>query len=266
MSERLLEVSDTRVNPRMKTFARVLKGFTRLSRRYQRQEASENAARAARFKPLLAGFRNEIDRWQKSQEATAREFNLFDVLGVAGDEVRHSMLLAWLLDSRPEKEGTHFQGNLGLRLFLETLPLPASYARERYWVRREQAGDASRVDVEVAATGKFVIHIENKLHAAEGVDQTTREWGDLVKRARSLNVPPGGIHAYFLTMDGAKATNPKFESLDWRTVAGVFERFANDAKPPEVKLAAAHCARALRQACAQTSREERSSYHDEESV
>jgi hypothetical protein len=56
-------------------------------------------------------------------------------------------------------------------------------------VRREQEGDASRVDIEVATSGRFVIQIESKLHAAEGVDQTAREWADLTKRARSLRVP-----------------------------------------------------------------------------
>jgi hypothetical protein len=112
----------------------------------------------------------------------------------------------------------------------------------------------------------FVIHIENKIRAAEGLDQTRREWADLLKRAKSLEIPSNAIHAFFLTMDDTSADNPTFVSLSWRAIADVFERFAKEAKPPEVKLFAAHCAQALRKSCAKASGEERRSEYDEEPV
>jgi hypothetical protein len=251
---------------RVAKFTRLLDGFSQKTRNYRSQEASDDILRVARFPVLIDGFRCQIETWQKSQESTAQDFNMLEVFGVTGDEVRHSMLLAWLLDRRLEKGGTHAQGNLGFRLFLEALGLPAAYAERSYWVRREQAGDESRVDVEVAARGMFIIHIENKIRAAEGLYQTAREWADLLKRAKSLEIPSNAIHAFFLTMDDTSADNPKFVSLSWRAIADVFERFANEAKPPEVRLFAMHCAHALRGSCTKASGEERRSEYEEQSV
>jgi len=243
-------------------FSRLLNGFLQIGRNCKSQNATEDARQVTRFSALVNGFQGHIVNWQRSQRSTAEDFNLLEVMGVTGDEVRHSMLLAWLLDRRLEKHGTHAQGNLGLRLFLEASRLPVAYAAESFWVRREQASDESRVDVEVAARGVFIIHIENKLGAAEGLNQTTREWADLMKRAKSLGIPSNAVHGYFLTLDGSSPKNPRFVSLSWRTIADVFERFANEANPPEVKLFAAHCAGALRKSCAKASREERRSEYD----
>ena len=76
------------------------------------------------------------NQWAETQKGSADDFNLFRVLEVAYDELRHSMLLAWLLDRRIEY-GTHAQGSLGLELFLKEVGLDAGYAAHAYWVRRE---------------------------------------------------------------------------------------------------------------------------------
>jgi len=247
-------------------FAPLRNDLSAAARHRQNQAAHDNTRRSAQFSALIDGFLDQIELWRKAQESTAEEFNLFDVLDVAGDEVRHSRLLAWLLDRRLEKAGTHAQGNLGFRLFLEELKLPSSYAEANYWVWRERSGDESRVDVEIAARGQFLIHIENKIHSEEGPDQTVREWADLVKRANELAIPSGAMHGVFLTLNGIPAENPKFQSLSWRTVAGVFAQFAAVVQPPEVKVFAAHCARALRISCAEKTSKERNGEHDEESI
>ena len=144
---------------------------------------------------LVPSYQAARKKWAEKQKASADDFNLFAVIDVEGDEVRHTKILAWLLDSRIE-HGTHAQGNLGFRLFLKHLQkelfgdagLPATaYVDEpNYWVHREVSGGEARVDIEIAARNKFLIHIENKIFSMEGDDQTHREWRDLRERAKAL--------------------------------------------------------------------------------
>jgi len=159
-------------------------------------------------------------------------------------------MLAWLLDHRIEHLGTHAQDRLGFQLFLKELDLPRSYAGESYWVRCEVAGDQSRVDIEVAARGRFIIHIENKVRAQEGENQTNREWGDLQSRAKALGISissrRNAIHAIFLSRGGDLPENPNFLPISWSRIAGVLETFAAKAEATDVGLFAAHYAKALR--------------------
>jgi len=172
---------------------------------------------------LIPCFQTARKLWAEGQRRSADNFNLFEVMEVENDEVCHSKILAWLLDHRIER-GTHAQGNLGFRLFREEIKLEleeecdgrvASYADEpNYWVHREVSGIEARVDIEIAARSKFLIHIENKILSAEGVHQTEREWKDLQARRKELVVPETACHAIFLTLDGAVPPTESFVPLD----------------------------------------------------
>jgi HSP20 family molecular chaperone IbpA len=216
---------------------------------------AEGAAR------LLLGYRAARKTCAAAQQQTADEFNLLEVMNVHRDEVRHSKILAWLLDHRPQY-GTHAQGNLGFRLFLEELRsdlglTPANFQRLlrhldedlEYWVATEVAGDESRVDIEIAARDKILIHIENKIHSIEGDDQTHREGRDFECQRLALHVPWECSAAIFLTLDGASSRNSDFHPVGWSRIAAVFNRFADEAKPPDVKLFARHYANAIRKMC-----------------
>jgi len=201
--------------------------------------------------------------WAEKQKVSADEFNLLEVMEVETDEVCHSKILAWLLARRIDR-GTHAQGSLGFRLLLEelgTMPIAEShhllkvtYADEpNYWVRREVSGSKARIDVEIAARRKFIIHIENKILAAEGqgkTHQTHREWSDLKERAKKLGVPEADCHAIYLTLDGSKSKNRHFRAVGWNHIARVLDKFAELATPPEVKLFARHYAKAVRKRAA----------------
>ncbi len=180
------------------------------------------------------------------QEHTADDFNIMSVFRLTGDENRHSMALAWLLDRNLRKHGTHAQGAIGLKLFLQEFDLPTEYARAAYYVRREVAGKEARVDLEIACRGHFLIHIENKIWSDEGPRQTDREWEDIQRRASALNViSTSRVHALFLTLKGDKPKNRNFIPISWRQVARVFDEFSTFAKPAEVKMFASHYARTL---------------------
>ena len=215
------------------------------------------AAQTARLLPdFFQGYKQAIDRWRQDQESKADDFNLFAVMELTGSELRHSMILAWLLDWDMTSHGTHAQGNLGFRLFLEEFKLPVEYAEGSYLVQRERSGDEARIDVEVAEPRNFVIHIENKIWSGEQIHQTKREWHDLEKRAESLDCPLDRRHAFYLTPDGKSPLNKNFRAISWRRIADIFKRFESEAKAPEVKLFARHYAKVLKRRIIQRTRKE----------
>ena len=194
----------------------------------------------------IEGFINVKRNWQQKQRFVADSFNILAVLKLTGNEVRHSMVLAWLLDKDMDHHGTHAQGPLGFELLLTALSLPMNYAEANYWVRRELSGDESRIDIEVAARNSFLIHFENKIWSGEGSEQTAREWVDLKKRAIALNVSADHVHGIYLTPDGRTAGQKDFKPLSWYNIETVLESFAEKALPSDVKVFAKHYARTLR--------------------
>lgn len=222
--------------------------------KYTDLRLNEGAKLRKSLTTLLPGFLAVRKQWAISQSETADGFNLLEVLKIDGDEARHSMILAWLVDPRIEF-GTHAQGTLGFRLFLEEFATDfhidhdnciEKYVEADYWVRREVSGNESRVDIEIAAFGKFLIHIENKLYSKEGTNQTDREWRDLLGRAKTLQVPESKCHAIFLTLGRTMAQNKWFTAVAWNRIAVIFDRFSELAKPTEVKLFVQHVAKAVR--------------------
>lgn len=251
--------------------ANLLSGF-REAREYLHQtETTELQNVLPSLRSVLEGYRGRHAAWADSQKAMADNFNLFEVLGIESNELSHSKLLAWLLDRRIE-HGTHAQGSLGFQLFLEelqpeldpdsTLHVRDYAAERRYWVRREVSSSESRVDIEIAASGRFIIHIENKIHASEGEDQTEREWRDLNKRAEQLRIPQERRHAIFLTLDGKEPADDHFHPVGWDRIASILTRFAGQVRPRYVRLFARHYAEAVRK-LATSSYRQQEILHDE---
>jgi hypothetical protein len=86
---------------------------------------------------LLDAYEAKLTAWRKSEESSASDFNLLETLQIASDEIKHSMMLEWLLDHRIERAGTHAQGKLGFSLFLEKTGLNTDYTKADYLVSRE---------------------------------------------------------------------------------------------------------------------------------
>lgn len=231
------------------THQQLLDGFLPIYRMSQTEEAQDAKRDRDAIASLLNGFDSAVQSWRESQKEKADDFNLLEVMQLTGKEIRHSMVLAWLLDWDLSRAGTHAQGNLGFRLFLEELQnelhLDPSIAAMRYHVRREVADDESRLDIQISARGHFLVGIEVKIWANEGVDQTNREWKDLNRRAEQLQVPKNAMRAIFLTPEGASPANENFISISWHRLARVFEAFAKHAVPEDVRLFASHYARSL---------------------
>lgn len=129
----------------------------------------------------------------------AARFNIFRLLEFGADEVRHTQILAWLM----RKDEDHGQGNLFFRALAECAELPLHDADfESYRVAAEYAGLEAITDIVIFSPGRFAIAIENKIHAAEGIDQTNREARDLLRLASAFGIPSSRCYGLFISPDG----------------------------------------------------------------
>lgn len=147
------------------------------------------------------------------QPAVTHGFNTLAVCRVGTDEVLHSGILAWMLDSR----GGHGQGSLFLQAFLETccIPLPVNLSACR--VRTEFSGANAIVDILVYRCEELLVYVENKVLAAEGDKQVDREFRDMRMLGVGLRVPENRQFAVFLTPDGRMPTSG--EASRWKAVS-----------------------------------------------
>lgn len=154
-------------------------------------------------------------------------FNVFDALGVARAEIRHSNFLAWLLDPTE----THGQTDLFLKALLMDI---ARHAREQgvppafspveldgadlgsVEVRREWRN----IDLLVHSKAHgFVVAVENKIDAGEHSDQLAR-YKQIIAEGFG-NRPTTHV---FLTPDGRPASEDGWVSYSYAEVHRVFSR------------------------------------------
>lgn len=144
-------------------------------------------------------------------ERSVASFNLFRVLRCADYEIRHSNVLAWLLDPTE----THGAGDSFLRSFLEeaglTVQTPIRLAR----VRREWRNIDILVELHTSRE-IFVICVENKIYAKQGKNQLTRYREDVEK------LHEGAKHVFiFLTLRKEKPRDSQFVSVSYDQVASM---------------------------------------------
>lgn len=177
---------------------------------FRAPQTAQRERRLEEMKDFLTAFEAVHRRVWRSRV----DFNVFDLLKVTTNEVCHSGVLAWLLDA----ESGHGQGDLFMRAFAELLQLdllPRAFAR--YQVRTELAGAESIIDVTVFRRGEFLIYLENKILAMEGIEQLEREFRDMRRLGAALHVPTDRQFAIFLTPDGRPPVSGA--ATRWRTVS-----------------------------------------------
>jgi hypothetical protein len=174
--------------------------------RYRSFDEAQQQQSFEEFTSRFEGLQVELVRLQMQAAAgrrqTAETFNNFQVLGVAGNEVRtHSALLADLLNPH----GSHAQGTLFLASFLRrhsyafagTPTLPDPLPHHGWSVRKELNTPHGNLDLVVGSSQLgYLCVIENKLGAGEQIDQLARYYRWL-----------GGQHyphraLFYLTPDG----------------------------------------------------------------
>lgn len=112
----------------------------------------------------------------------SEKFNLFDMLKISTAEIRHSNMLAWLLDPN----GNHGMGDFLLRQLFQELVNQSQIQQDKvfqyllmdldsFTVLREYTTQKKRIDLLILSREKKVlICIENKVHSGEHDDQLSK--------------------------------------------------------------------------------------------
>ena len=188
-----------------------------LIRDFEALKAAQRFNKLRRIEDFLATFRKK----RREQHISQMAWNIFPLLGIGADEVTHSRILAWLLNA----ESPHGEGPLFLKTFVESCGLPLGDSDlDRYVVRTEFSGLESVVDIMIYQKGRFMIYVENKIHAAEGPNQIDREFRDMRSAGRSLGIPDKQLFAIFLTPDGREPVSG--DATNWTPVS--YTRMATD--------------------------------------
>ncbi len=162
------------------------------------------------------------------------EFKLLDLTGVGTDEVRHSAILAWLLNPHSR----HGCRELFLHAFFGEAGLPVSDLNtERCLVRTEFVGSESVVDIVIAKTKCFLVFIENKTVSAEGERQVDREYRDMQRLGDSLQIPFDKRFAIFLTPTGRPPVSGdprRWRRVSYQKLAESFSRLLPKIQDPKM--------------------------------
>ncbi len=176
---------------------------------------NRRSAKANRRLRLIADFIQTYSNLQRNPKGEGRgTLNILKVLKLDNDEVRHSAILAWLLDAK----ANHGQGDIFFKTFIQicSIDLPIDSISD-YRVRKEFPGAESIIDVMAYNRGQFLIYIENKVDSSEGIDQCARELRDMHQLGDRLNIPHTRRYAIFLTPDGRKPTTG--DERSWKTLS-----------------------------------------------
>lgn len=152
-------------------------------------------------------------------------FNLFDALGIARAEIRHSNFLGWLLDPGE----SHGQGDVFLKAILMDVLRKAP--RENRPLSPVEIDGAELTDVDVRREWKhidllihcrnpgFVIAIENKMHGFERAEKLGR-----YENAVAEAFPGVPTMFVFLNPDGDEAPDEDWFAYSYRDVHRVLRR------------------------------------------
>lgn len=148
------------------------------------------------------------------RDAEGSGFTVFDVLGTADYEIRHSNVIGWLLD----RAGSHRQGSLFAEILWNQMKedqnLPG-LTFENYGLDREGGNEDERIDLLLLDRDRrWVVVVENKLFSPETGDQLGRYFHYIEGRYSDV---PNRCY-FYLTPDGI-APAREADSLNWVTVS-----------------------------------------------
>lgn len=207
------------------------------------------------------GFPSESDRAELTRlvvenddldrlEALLSEFNLFEAIGAVRRELRHSDVLAFLLDPT----AAHGLNDTFLRRLLQRALARAEPGRfpitpveldvaemEDSDVRREWG----RIDVFVLdKRNQLAVILENKIDTGEHADQLRRYWEHVAHEHPNFKVV-----GLYLTPDGEPASDPNYISVDYRLIAELVDDIVTtrvSVLGPDVRVLLAHYSQLLK--------------------
>lgn len=162
---------------------------------------------------LLAEARVILEKAKVAQQESRQrgeQFNIFHACGVNHYETRHSAILAEFLNP----EGSHGQGDVYLKAFLDVVPFPFQFDTSTAKVTTEFPTADGRMDVLITnAKGQAVI-IENKIYAGDQWEQLKR-----YNTFASRQYHAGNYAILYLTLWGNEASEQSGEGVDYTRIS-----------------------------------------------
>ncbi|MFX0198999.1 MAG: PD-(D/E)XK nuclease family protein [Candidatus Hodarchaeota archaeon] len=209
---------------KLKEYRNLLSSYLEVQRRIVRYNVEL-------FQNLLESYLACYQVYFEKNRALTPNFNPLDLLNLKYDELTHSNILGWAFDPY----GTHNQGDLFFKNFLEFFHFKVFYKNWDYKVRREYSGHESIIDILVYGKN-FIFYIENKTLTPEGYDQTDREYRDLMRLSKALNIRGENIFPIFLSPTGEKPRNENWIPISYYQLAKTFEKALSQIRANYVQL------------------------------
>ncbi|MDB4657844.1 PD-(D/E)XK nuclease family protein, partial [Verrucomicrobiales bacterium] len=183
----------------------------------------------------LAPVLEDLEFQSLVRDSRGSAFTVFDVLGTADYEIRHSNVLSWLLD----REGNHGKGSSFLDILWEeisrehSVPTP-TFAN--YQVSREGENEDEKIDLLLVAEDRsWIVVVENKLFSPETGDQLDRYFRYIEERYRDI---PQRFY-FYLTPDGIAPVREEDEArwlpISYRFVRTAVARFTSNDLPNRIR-------------------------------
>lgn len=151
------------------------------------------------------------------------DFNIFKILNITNQEIKHSDVLAWLLDNTKNHNLSHaFLNELIFEIETfsnEELNLTID---DSYKVRREYKVDKGFIDIVLMSSSqKSIIIIENKIKAKESFNQLTK-----YKEYFQNKAPDYKLTLIFLTLFNDKANDEDYISISYIPIIKALDRIS----------------------------------------
>lgn len=156
----------------------------------------ENKLNFKKLEKRLITLYGKINTIEAIEKHRGTKFNIFRILGMERREVNtHSYFIYELINP----EGTHFQGNKYLKIFIETVLNIKDFDFDGVKVGRETFTNTNRRIDFTIENNTYYIAIEMKIDAGDQNEQLS----DYHKHAKNQNKE---VKVYYLTLDGREAS------------------------------------------------------------
>lgn len=199
-------------------------------------------------KEALQNFLLDIECLDKLSK-WSNQFNIFEVLKITGTEIRHSNMLAWLLDPK----GSHGLDDTILRAVIQRLVSDGAPLADVFQTLLmgyddfEICREWQHIDIlAISHSKRFYLCIENKVHSGEHDDQLAR-----YKDALSKTFPDYSAIFAYLTPDGESPENEDdcqiWQVLSYKDILTIIENaIEGKSLPEDVSLLIKHYLETIR--------------------
>jgi len=153
------------------------------------------------YQQLISQVSQLSRHYREMDRLSGGNFNIFRVINVSSDELKHSLFIADLLNPK----GSHGQGTVFLSLFVEQLGI-TPFVSDNAIVEIEKSigkiteEEGGRLDIYINDNRGNAVVIENKIYADDQPNQLIRYYQFIQNHKFNPQ------HVYYLTLDGKNAT------------------------------------------------------------